>query len=135
MGAADDANDTAFGTPRAGHTGETRDARDDVITVHGVFDVVARDEKIAVYVGDSYIGDNEAVAVLMEHQAAANFVARRGLMLGNIFGRGRRRGRCGSGASGTGGPAIGLLTSAEKEAAVRKFLDEATFFEAKKHLQ
>ena len=112
MSAADNANYAAFGTARAGHTGEARDASDDVIAVHGVFDVVARDEKIAVDVGDSDIGNDEAVAVLMEHEVAADLVARCGLVLGNIFGRNRRCDRGGSGASGTGGTAIGLLTAA-----------------------
>jgi hypothetical protein len=135
MGAANDANDAAFGAARARHAGEARDAGDDVIAVHGVFNVVARDEEIAVDIGDGDIGDDEAVTVLMEHEAAANFVARGGLMLGNIFGRARGRGRGGSGASGTCGPAIGLLTAAKKEAAVGKFFDETTLFEAKKHLQ
>jgi hypothetical protein len=93
-----------------------------VVAVHGVFDEIARDEEIAVEIGDGDIGNDETVAVLMEDEAAFDFVAGESFVLReSIGGRlGRGPGLCG-----------GLLRAgslAKKEAAVGKFFDEAAFF-------
>jgi hypothetical protein len=94
-----------------------------VIAVHGVFDGVARNEDVAIHVGESDIGDDEAVAILMENKAALDFVAGRGFLLDDFLGRGF--------GSGDGI----ALRAAEKEAAVGKFLDEAASLEFGEHLE
>ena len=94
MRAADDAHDAAFGAARARETAEAGDFGDDGVAVHGVFDVVARDEEIAVDVRKRNVRNNEAVAVVMEDETAANFVPGGGFVLGNFL---RRSG--GSGAA------------------------------------
>jgi hypothetical protein len=99
------------------------DLGDDVIAVHGIFDGVARNEDVAIHVGESDIGNNKAVAILMENEAALDFVAGGGFLLGDLLGRG----------FGSGGGIA--LRAAEKEAAVGKFLDEAASLEFGEHLE
>jgi hypothetical protein len=94
-----------------------------VIAVHGVFDGVARNENVSIYIGKSDIGHDEAVAVLMENKAALDFVAGRGFLLDNLLGRG----------SGSGG-GIALRT-AEKKAPVGKFLDVTASLELGEHME
>jgi hypothetical protein len=122
MRARDDAEDAAFGAAGSGGAAEAGNFGDDVVAVHGVFDEVAGDEEIAVEIGDGDIGNDETVAVLMEDEAAFDFVAGESFVLReSIGGRlGRGPGLCG-----------GLLRAgslAKKEAAVGKFFDEAAFF-------
>jgi len=91
--------------------------------MHGVFDLVARDEDIAINIGHGDFGNDEAVTVLMMNQAAANFVARSGFVLGKIIGR-----------RGCGGRRGVSFLATKKKATVGKFLDEAAFFKAGEHL-
>lgn len=129
VSAANDADYAAFGAARAKESAQAGDFRDYRIAVHGVFDMIARNENVAVDVGKSNVGDNEAVAVVMQHQAAANLVARGCFVLGNFFGwldRGRM-------ALLRGRNRLGRL--AQQEAAVRKLLDEATLLESFEHLE
>jgi len=94
--------------------------------MHRVFNIVARNEEVAVDVRESGVGNNEAVAVLMQDETAANFIARGGFVLGNFF--------SGNGTSLLGrGSRLGSLT--EEESAVRKLLDETTFLEFLEHVE
>jgi hypothetical protein len=100
-----------------------------VVAVHGVLDVIAGDKEVAVKIGDGDIGDNKAVAVVMEDETAADFVAGGGLMFGKLFGgRGCSKLWPGSGLLGAG-------EFGEQEAFVGKLLDEAAFLEFGKHLE
>jgi len=123
MRAADNAHNTAFGAAGAGVAAKAVDLGDDVIAVHGIFDGVARNEDVAIHVGESDIGNNKAVAILMENEAALDFIAGGGFLLGDLLGRG----------FGSGGGIA--LRAAEKEAAVGKFLDEAASLEFGEHLE
>jgi hypothetical protein len=100
-----------------------------VVAVHRVFDEVAGDEKIAVEIGNGDVGNDEAVAVLVEDEAALDFVTRNGFVLRKIIGG---RLRSGSGLRGWLRRAGRLM---EKKAAVGKFFDEATLFEFGEHLE
>jgi len=96
--------------------------------MHCVFNVVAGNEEVAIDVRKSDVGNNEAVAVVMQDETAANFIARGGFVLGNIFG-----GFGGNGTSLLGGRQLGSPT--EEEPAVGKLLDETTFLEFLEHLE
>jgi hypothetical protein len=122
MSAADNADDAPFGTSGTGQTTEPGDSGNDGIAVHGVFNVIAWNENIAIDVGKRDVGDHEAVTILMENEAAFDFVARSGFVL-REFVNGlacgtflilRRSGR--------------LARLTEKKTAVRELLDEAAFF-------
>ena len=129
MRARDDAEDAAFGAACSGDAAETGNFGDDVVAVHGVFDEVARDEEIAVEIGNGDVGNDEAVAVLMEDEAAFDFVARKRFLLGEFFG-----GCFGSGAR-LGGRLLRAGSLVKKEAAVGKLFDEAALFELGEHLE
>jgi len=94
-----------------------------VIAVHGVFDGVARNEYVAIHVGKSNIGNDEAVAILMENQAALDLVTGGSFLLHDLLGR------------GFGGGGRVAPRAAKKEAAVGKFLDEAARLEFGEHLE
>jgi hypothetical protein len=97
--------------------------------MHRVFNVVARNEEVAIDVRKSDVRNNEAVAVVMQDETAANFIARGGFVLGNFFG-----GFSGNGPSLQGrGSRPGSLT--EQEPAVRKLLDETTVLEFLEHVE
>jgi hypothetical protein len=100
-----------------------------VIAVHGVFNEIAGDEEVAIEIRNGNIGNHEAVAVLVENEAAFDFVAGNGFVLGEFFGR-----RLLSG-SWIRGRLLGAGSLAKKEAAVGKFLDETTFFQLGQHLE
>jgi hypothetical protein len=123
MRAADDAHNTAFGAARARVTAEAIDLGDDVIAVHGVFHGIARNENVAIHVGKGDIGNDKAVAILMENEAALDFIAGGGFLLDNFLGR----------WFGSGGGIT--LRAAEKEASVGKFLDEAASLQFGEHLK
>jgi hypothetical protein len=95
--------------------------------MHGVFNVVARNEEVAIDVRKSDVGNNEAVAVVMQDETAANFIARGGFVLGNFFG--------GFGRNGTSLLGRQLGSPKEEEPAVRKLLDETAFLEFLEHVQ
>jgi len=100
-----------------------------VVAVHGVFDEVAGDEEVTVEVRDSDIGNDETVAILVEDEAALDFVAGKGFVLRETVGGGLGRGARLRG---------GLLRAgslSKKEAPVGKFFDEAALFELGKHLE
>jgi hypothetical protein len=129
MRAGDDAEDAAFGAAGAWGAAEAGNFGDDVVAVHGVFDEITRDEQIAIEVRDCDVGDDEAVAVLVEDEAAFNFVAGKDFVLWEIVGGwlGRGPGLCG-----------GLLRAgslAKQEAAVGEFFNEAALFELGEHLE
>src|SRR5271157_2222023 len=123
MRAADDAHNASFSAAGAGVAAEAGNFSHDMIAVHGVFDGVARNENVAIHVGKSDIGNDKAVAILVENEAALDFITGRGFLLDDLLGR-----RFGSG---------GRIASraAEKEAPVGKFLDEAASLEFGEHLE
>ena len=127
--ARNDAEDAAFSAACSGSAAEAGNFCDDVVAVHGVFDEIAGDEEIAVEIGNGDVGNDEPVAVLMKDEAAFDFVAGNGFVLGEIFGR---RLRCGSGA---GGRLLLTRILAEEEAAVGKFFNESAFFQLGEHLK
>src|SRR5208337_5514700 len=88
MRAADDAHNASFGAAGAGVAAQAIDLGDDVIAVHGVFDGVAWNENIAIHIGKGDIRNDEAVAILMENQAALDFVAGCRFLLDDFLGRG-----------------------------------------------
>lgn len=45
--------------------------------MHGVFDCISRNEDVASVLRRGYVGYDEAVAIVMEHEAAGEFVAAR----------------------------------------------------------
>jgi len=111
----------AFGSSRSGKSAKASDSGDDRIAVHGVFDIIARNEDVAIDVGQRNIRHDEAVAILMKDETAFNFVAGGGLMLGNFLWRIGRGALVISGRSGR----LGRL--AEQKAAARKFLNQTAF--------
>ena len=71
MSAAKNSNHTTFGAGRsAGHVARIAalDASNDVIAVHGVAELIWRDEEIAVEVGARRIRNHEAVTIAMGDQ-------------------------------------------------------------------
>lgn len=129
MSAANDANNAAFSAAGGGEPAKALDFGDDVIAMHGVFNGIARYENVAIHIRKSDVRNHEAVAVLVKHKAAADFIARTGSVLRDLVGGGirgvttffRRRRRA--------------RRLAEEEAAVGKFLDEAAFLELEEHLK
>src|SRR5262249_41759950 len=80
-------------------------------------------------IGNGYVGNDEAVAVLMEDEAAANFVAGEGLLLRECLGgRGRSRFRLWGGEL----RGRGLI---QDKAIVGELFEEAAFFEFGGHLE
>jgi hypothetical protein len=128
MGTADDANNAALGPACGRNAAEASDANDNRVAMHGVFDVIARNENVAINIGESDVGNDKAVAFLMQNEAAMDFVAGSGFVLGKfvdgfggsawLFGRTRRFG--------------GL---AKEKTAVGELFDEAAFFQFVEHLQ
>jgi len=124
MRARDDAEYAAFGAAGSGDAAKAGNLGDDVVAVHGVFDEIAGDEEVAVEIGNGNVGNDEAVAVLMEDEASFDFVSGNGFVLGEfIWGW-----RLGRGAL-LGGRLLRAGSLAKKEAVVGKFFDEAAFFE------
>jgi hypothetical protein len=129
MRAGNDAEDTAFGATGAGDAAEAGDFGNDVVAMHGVFDEIAGDEKVAIEIGDGDVGDDEAVAVLVEDEAAFDFVAGNGFVLGEFLARRRL------GGTRLQGRLLGSGSLAKKEPAVGKLFDETAFFEFGEHLE
>jgi hypothetical protein len=128
MRAVEDSNDAAFGALRSGAA--TRAALDfckDVVTVHGIFDGVARNEDVAIELRHRNIRDDKAVAVVVEDQAALNFIKtrqRRTLGLRGLAGT-RRLAR---------GFAI-LFAARETVATAGQFLDGVALLEFREHFE
>ena len=129
MRASDNADDAALGAAGTGRTAEAGNFGDDVVAVHGVFDVIARNEEVAVEIGDGDVRNDEAVTVLMENEAAFDFVAGNGFVLGKFLGRRLWRG------TWLGGRLLWAGRLAKKEAAVGELFDEASFFQLGEHLK
>ena len=128
MRAANDTNDAAFGAPRTGQTAETRNSCNHVIAVHGVFNVIAWNENVAIDIREGHIGHNEAVAILVKHEPAFNLLAGHRFVLRKLvvalFG-------CAL-AAFPGGRSLG--SRAEEKAFVSELFDEAAFFQSIKYL-
>lgn len=121
MRSTDDADNAALGAACARLSTEAGDFCDDVITMHGVFNLVAGDEDVAVDVGESDLGHNETVTIGMVDQASTDFVAGSSFVLSNLFRRrrGSRRGLA--------------LRASKKEALVSQLLDQPALLELGKH--
>jgi len=117
MRAADDAHNASFGAAGAGVAAEAVDLRDDVIAVHGVFDGVARNENVANHIGKGDIGNDKAVAILMENEAPLDFIAGSGFLLDDFLGAGSGAGRDRV-ASGGEGSARGKVPRRGRESGV-----------------
>jgi hypothetical protein len=72
----ENAHNAAFSAAGAGEGANFLDLGEDMVAVHGVFDIGARDEEVAVELGEGSVRDDEAVAVVMEDETASYFVAR-----------------------------------------------------------
>ena len=75
MSAVEDADDAAFGALRAVTGAGAEDFGEDVVAVHGVLDGIAGNKDVAGVLRGGDIGDDEAVAVVVEDEATGEFVA------------------------------------------------------------
>ena len=71
--AVEHAKDAALG---AGAAGTRQDLYGDVIAMHSIFDRVSRDEDVAIELRRRSVEDDEAVAIMVEDQAAGGLIAR-----------------------------------------------------------
>src|SRR4029077_1378564 len=128
MRAIEDSNDAAFGALRSGAgTGAALNFCQDMVAVHGIFDGVARNENISVELWHRNIGDDEAVAIVVEDQATFYLIKirQRGTLgLRRVTGT-RRLAR---------GVAI-LFAAWETVATAGQFLDGMAFFELREHFE
>jgi hypothetical protein len=74
MRTVQDANDAALGTLGARDAAPPLDLRQNVVSVHGVFDGIPGDVYIAIQLGHGCIRHHEAVAVRVKDQATLQFV-------------------------------------------------------------
>jgi hypothetical protein len=124
MRAAEDADDAAFGAARAGEAANSLDFGEDMVAMHGVFDVGTGDEEVAIELRDGRVGNDEAITVMMEDEAAFDFVT-----------CGDRAAR-GAGLAGLARLLRGLLIGfapGELVAATGEFFDGTVFFELIEH--
>src|SRR5712692_541378 len=124
---AQDSNDAAFGTLRAGDAAQTLDLCQNVVAVHGVLDGVAGDENVAVELRHGRIRHDEAIAVVVKNQASFYFIATRER-------RGLRMARRVVGLSLAARLSFRLGTW-EAVPPARQFLDGAPLLELGKHLE
>ena len=75
MCASEDADDGAFGAARSGDAVRGFHSGDDLVAVHGAVYAAGRNEEIAVELRHRGRGNDEAVAVVMQHEAAFYFIA------------------------------------------------------------
>src|SRR6266446_1570327 len=74
MGAAQDSKDAALGALRSGNAAQTLNLRQNMIAVHGVSNGVGWDENVAVELRHGRTRHHEAVAVVVEHETALDFI-------------------------------------------------------------
>ena len=77
MSAVEDADDAAFGALGSVAGAGAKNFGEDVIAVHGVLDGVTGNKDVAGVLRRGDVGDDEAVAVVVEDEAAGEFVAAR----------------------------------------------------------
>ena len=129
MRAVEDSNDAAFGALRTeSAAGPALNFCQDMVAVHGVFDGVARNEDVAIELRHRSIGDDKAIAVVMEDQAAFYFILI------------RERGALGLLAPDRNAavwPAASAFLFAAREAvaAAGQFLDGMAFLELREHFE
>ena len=75
MGAVENADDAAFGALGAVTGAGAKNFGEDVVAVHGVLDRGAGNKDVAGVLRGGDIGDDEAVAVVVEDEATGEFVA------------------------------------------------------------
>src|SRR5438477_447259 len=75
MGAVQDAKDSALGALCPRDAGPPLHLYENVISVHGVFDGIARDVHVAIELGNGSIRNHKAITVGMKDQAALQFIA------------------------------------------------------------
>jgi len=95
--------------------------------VHGIFNLVARNENVAVDVRQRHVGHNEPIPIRMVNQAAADFVTRRCFVLRNLFG-------CGCGRRTGRGRRVALGAS-QQEPLVRQRFHQPAFLQLGQHSQ
>jgi hypothetical protein len=78
MRAFQHANDPAFGAVPVGESGAPLHFCHHAIAMHGVFNGQSRNKHVAVKFGNGFIRDDKAVAIVMQHKAAADFVPTEG---------------------------------------------------------
>jgi hypothetical protein len=128
MRAIEDSNDAALGALRTETgSGAALDSCKDMVAVHGVFDGVAGNEDIAIELRHWSIGNNKAIAIVMEDQAAFYFIVipeGGALRLRRLTGM-RRLAGC-----------IAILFSAGKTVATAgQFLDGVAFLQFREHFE
>jgi len=123
--AVEHSNDAAFGALGAGDAAQALDFCENVIAVHGVLDGVAWDEDVAVELWHGGIRHDEAVAIMVENEAACDFVMT------------RERLRVARGVLGSFLDRRAAFGLAAREAVSpsRQFLDGAALFELGKHFE
>jgi hypothetical protein len=72
--APENAHDAPFGALATGDSPHTLNPNEHLVSVHSVFDRVARDENITVKPGYRRLGHNETITVMMEHHPALDFI-------------------------------------------------------------
>src|ERR1700719_2400444 len=75
MCTSQDADDGAFGAARSGDAVGGLHFGDDLVAVHGAVYGAGWNEEVAIELGHGSGGDDEAVAVVVEDQAAFYFIA------------------------------------------------------------
>ncbi len=75
MRAAENSDDAAFGSLRSREASDAAELHKDLVTVHGVSDGIARNKNVAVKLRHRLFRHDEAVAIMVEDEAALDFVA------------------------------------------------------------
>jgi len=136
MSASEHPDNAALGTLGFAGAVEATELHLNAIAVHGVFDGIAGDEDIAIEARDGRVRDDESVAIVMEDEAALDFVAGRRRRLRSHGLRSIRVRRAASGelfawAMATGTSAV--AAASELIAAAGEFLDGAALLEGIEH--
>jgi hypothetical protein len=75
MCAPEDASDSAFSTLLGSKAGEAQNFYQHLIAMHGVFDCVSGNEDVTRDAGNGGSGYDEAITVVMKHEAANDLIA------------------------------------------------------------